>query len=254
MSKWTPFVGLAALVALLIASVRKPAKGGTSQAPEGTTPKAPMDPHDPDDDTTDAPAPEPDATQEFGPVDTSKKAKPIAVGPRNDPEIAALITEMRDEFVSQGVDLSVVTPEEVTEMRKAPGRPLAIPPRAYWPMMARTLVEGFMPIRAALGRPINIYNGYRPEDYNEAVGGKPGSRHQWFQAIDMIPMGGGAAARRELALLAAAFYVSRGSELKVGFGTYGDPSSPSGVHIDTGFSRRTWGDAKHFIEQAKGIA
>lgn len=187
-------------------------------------------------------------------MDTSRKAKPIAVGPRNSPEIAALVTEMRDEFVSRGVDLSVVTPEEVTEMRKAPGRPLAIPPRAYWPMMIETLREGFMPIRAELGRGINIYNGYRPADYNKAVGGKIGSRHQWFQAIDMIPMGGGATARRELALLAARIFVDRGWELKMGFGTYGDPSNPSGVHIDTGFQRRTWGDAEHFIAQVRNAS
>ena len=174
------------------------------------------------------------------------KPSPIAVGMPNDPEIASLLRQMEDEFTSLGVDLRYVTPEEVTVMPKAPGRPVAIPPMEFWPRMAQTLRELFIPLRIAMGMPLQA-RGYRAPDYNEAVDGAPGSRHQWFEGIDIRPVGGTAADKRRLAMLAAQMYLDRGDELQIGFGVYGK-SAPT-VHFDTGYDKRTWRDAKYWLEK-----
>lgn len=176
---------------------------------------------------------------------TTGKAAPIAVGQPSDPAVAPLLLELKQRFADAGI--VHFTPREVFTMRKAPGAPLAIPPRPYWDRMVRTLRDVAEPLRVELGRPITIYNGYRPPDYNAAVGGKPGSRHQWAEAIDMYPASGGATARRELALLAANLYRS-GAVPSMGLGVYGT-SSPS-VHVDAGYKRRSWADAQHWIDRA----
>lgn len=44
-------------------------------------------------------------------------------------------------------------------------------------------------IREYLGAPVMINSGYRPEDYNRKVGGKPNSLHLKFNAIDFFPIG-----------------------------------------------------------------
>ena len=176
--------------------------------------------------------------------------KPIAVGDPKDPELASLLQQMRDEWASSGVRVDWFDPVELTTMRKAPGRPVAIPPREYWQRMARTLLV-VQELRAELG-PLTVYNGYRPADYNKAVGGAKGSRHQWFEAVDMYPTSGEAAQRRTLARAAALLFLRRGHELAMGFGVYGT-NTPS-VHVDTGHKRRTWGDAQHFIDQVEGVA
>ena len=137
--------------------------------------------------------------------------------------------------------------EEVTRMPKAPGQPVAIPPREFWPRMARTLRETFMPLRLAVGMPLSV-RGYRPPDYNEAVGGAPRSRHQWFEAIDLRVVGGSLADRQRLALAAAALYVENGRAEKLGFAVYKDTLT---VHFDTGFRQRTWGEADHWIDQVR---
>lgn len=153
--------------------------------------------------------------------------KPIVVGhPGKNTEVDAELALMAKVFEAYGVDLSMVTPREVTTMPKAPGGPVAIPPRMYWPAMAMTLVHGFMPLRKQLGAPISL-RGYRPQDYNAAVGGTKCSRHQGFDAIDMRA----GAKTKALALLAAEMFIQHGAEYRMGLGVYGWPN-PSVVHID----------------------
>lgn len=184
------------------------------------------------------------------------KAAPIVVGDQFDPEVAAQLIQMEGDFASLGVDLSKVSAYEVTRMRKAPGKPAAIPPREYWPRMAQTLREAFMPLRQEIGKPLAIYNGYRPADYNEAVGGAAGSRHQWFEGLDLDVEGSKTADRKKLAALAAQLYLALGDDLEMGFGVYGNnPEYPTNIHIDTGHRKRTWGNARHWIDKvANGYA
>ncbi len=84
--------------------------------------------------------------------------------------------------------------------------------------------------------------------------GTVGSRHQWFQALDLLPADATAENRVLLAKVAAGLFLDRGSKLQMGFGVYGKPKFPQGVHIDTGFEKRTWGSADYFIEQVAGVA
>ena len=194
-----------------------------------------------------------------------KRPEPIRVGHAKSKRIKALLADMEQVFVAEGVDLDYITPLEVTTLTKTPTHAVAIPPTGYWYAMAATLRDGFVPLRKAFGKPIVINNGYRPPVYNREVTckrrdgkcvdeGTEGSRHQWFQALDLQPADATAENRVRLATVAAAFFLDRGHELEMGFGVYGKPKFPQGVHIDTGFERRTWGSAEHFINQVSGVA
>lgn len=174
---------------------------------------------------------------------------PIYVGQRGDPEVESLLAEMDATFRSYGVNLDWIDAAQATEMRKTDGY-YAIPPRAYWPRMAATIVYGFMPIRRDLGIPIRITSAYRAPDYNEAVGGSAGSRHQFFEGLDMLPESGW----NDQALLAAQLFVRNGENLRMGLGIYGSPGSASNIHIDTGHAMRTWEEAMYWIDQVRAVA
>lgn len=169
--------------------------------------------------------------------------EPIAVGYTTSPKIAPLLKDMANVFEQAGIDLDTVTPAEVT---KRAANVVAIPPRDYWPRMARTLSEVFQPIRNETG-PLVIRNGYRSPSHNKAVGGASKSRHQSFEALDLRPSNNTREARLQLAQLAAQIYRDRGAELRMGFGVYGPANNPNSVHVDTGSTRRTWGSAKAFL-------
>lgn len=173
----------------------------------------------------------------------STKPKPLYVGTRGDPELEAFLIEMQDEFSSAGI--RYFSAAEVTKMRKTPGPSYAIPPRKYWPRMIATL-QVVDQIRDDWGLPVNVYNGYRPEDYNKAVGGAPGSRHQWFEALDLMPVGD----RDDFATLVASYYLKTPD---MAMGVYGEPGRVTGVHVDM-HRKRTWGSAQHYIQKAGGVA
>lgn len=206
--------------------------------------------------TVAAPPPTGEKWQAGGPPDA------MAVGPPNDPEISALLTEMRDVFASGGVNLDWITPEEVTRLhKKSYAGQHAIPPRAYWPRMVQTIRTVFMPIREAYGAPIRIANGYRPPFYNLLVTktkkkpeGNVGSRHQWFEALDVIPVEEGADGRIELALLAATIWVAHGPALKMGIGVYPPKEWPGGLHFDTGWKKRKWANSLYWINRVRAAA
>lgn len=199
------------------------------------------------------------------PTEWKRGAAPgaLAVGPANNPEIAALLNDMRDTFASAGVRLDWITPEEVTQLHKKQwAGQHAIPPRDYWPRMIQTIRYVFEPMRAVYGAPITITNGYRPPFYNKEVtcdrakatgectnDGNTGSRHQWFEALDMIPAAPGAEPRIILAKLAAEIYVEDGASLKMGLGVYAPSEWPAGVHVDTGWRKRKWANTAYWLRQ-----
>lgn len=164
--------------------------------------------------------------------------KPIAVGPSTDPKIAAYLKSLGIVMQQGGVNTSWFSPAEVTVMPKTPGRAIAIPPQEYWPRMVRTIVKVAQPLRQELGVPFGL-GGYRPPDYNKAVGGAPGSRHQWFEALDIRAAGH----TEELKLAAARFFVNHPGE-PIGLGIYS-----GNIHVDYGYSRRTWEQAKKYIDK-----
>lgn len=186
----------------------------------------------------------------------AKALEPIAVGPPEDTAISALLDEMRAAWDAQGVD-TTISPREFTRLRKAPGQPSAIPPRSSWADTGRFLAAVWNPLRRGLGQPINVVNGYRPADYNAAVGGAPKSLHVRGLALDLKPTEPGAADR--LALGAAALYLTRGQAIRMGLGIYG-LSSPS-IHVDAfgrGAPQAGWAGAEattEWLERARtGVA
>ncbi len=96
----------------------------------------------------------------------------LASGDPKDPEIAALLIEFDDYLSSNGAG-KYTCAEEFFQMPEAPRidgrRPVAIAPRNLWPNAIPTL-RAFDDLRAQWGRPLPI-RGYRPVDYNAAVGG-----------------------------------------------------------------------------------
>lgn len=172
--------------------------------------------------------------------------KPIAVGAPTDPAIAAFLKSMEAVFVQAGVNVGWFSPREVTILPKTPARVSAIPPQTYWPRMATTIVEIAQPIRMAVGFPLTI-GGYRPADYNKAVGGSAGSRHQWFEALDLRPAGtASTAANRELLKKAAAKIFVEEPGAPIGLGIYS-----GNIHVDYGWRRRTWEQAAKYVAQAQ---
>ena len=187
-------------------------------------------------------------------------AIPIAIGPKGVPEIDALLSEMDAYFQNQGVDTNLISAYEVTLMRKTPTNAVAIPPKSFWPRLALVMREGFMPLRLELGFPLGV-GGYRPADYNAAVGGADASKHVFAEALDIRPKPGEhftAENRRALALAGARLYLKHKKTYGMGFGVYG-ANTPSNIHIDMGTSKRykrpaTWRDAKAWIAKVQRIS
>lgn len=171
--------------------------------------------------------------------------KPMMVGNPKDPEVAAVLQELDDYLDAYGVG-EYTSAKELTTMPKAPGMPVAIPPYKLWPNMISTL-RIWQPIREKLGFPMSL-RGYRPPDYNEAVGGSPTSAHMWFSTLDIRPGVYSSTNRKNLALEGAKVYVDRGDELKIGFGAYGE--TPTNIHLDTHRrAKHTWKSGQYFIDQ-----
>jgi len=157
----------------------------------------------------------------------------LASGDPKDPEIAALLIEFDDYLSSNGAG-KYTCAEEFFQMPEAPRidgrRPVAIAPRNLWPNAIPTL-RAFDDLRAQWGRPLPI-RGYRPVDYNAAVGGAPRSIHQWGGAIDIkLKQAGYTASERQDFAVLAARYTLDNPAAQWGFGVYNDP--PTTVHLDT---------------------
>lgn len=179
-------------------------------------------------------------------------AEPVVVGSLSNPRVASAINAMRRQFEQAGIDTRWIDPVEVTRLQQAPGQPLAIPPERYWPRMIQTLRMGYMPLRRTWGRPIRILSGYRPPDYNVAIGGESNSRHMWFEGIDLAPADATAEDKRQFALLLASFWIANRKRLLMGLGIYGR-QAPSG-HIDTGYADRSWEDTEYWVERYQAVA
>ncbi len=192
-------------------------------------------------------APGTDDNEDEGTVgDSEIFLAPVAVGMPDDAAIAPLLAELTTYLAQQGVRTDLFSARELTTMPKAPGRPVAIPARAYWPNMVRTLVGAVQPVRLAMAMPFSV-RAYRAPDYNAAVGGSEGSRHQDFSAMDIrLAADATPAQRRKLAQWFGDLWKTKGASLRMGFGVYNHPGHVH-VHVDTGHEERKWEDAKHYV-------
>ncbi|MCB9794082.1 MAG: hypothetical protein H6741_15310 [Alphaproteobacteria bacterium] len=80
--------------------------------------------------------------------------------------------------------------------------------------------------------PVEVLSGYRTERYNSRAGGSAGSRHKWFQAVDVLPERPWARAELHTELLS--FWSTKGSAVDMGLGLYGGTR----FHVDTWRYRR----------------
>lgn len=105
------------------------------------------------------------------------------------------------------------------------------PPRPLWPNIANT-ARVIDELRARIGTPIRITNAYRSSAYNAAVGGKPGSLHMKFNALDFQVPG------MSTSDYAAVLRQMRDGDqfFAGGIGLYN-----TFVHVDTRGTNATWG-------------
>jgi hypothetical protein len=202
--------------------------------------------------------------------------KPI-VGEATDPKVAPELAELQKQFDDAGI--TRFTARDACVMSKAPltdgpdpdrdkTRPIAIPPRALWPGFVASAKEVNDVLEADLADiPVRV-TGYRPRDYNEAVGGAADSAHVRATGFDVwvsreVILAYYAAKtddekddalevlkehRRRIKLAFARRFIRGG---KMGFGVYTDD-----IHADFNdkSGRRTWGDAKEWIAKARYAA
>lgn len=183
-------------------------------------------------------------------IPRSTRGRPFAGDPTD-----ALLIEMEAYFRTiheLDLDKHFISADELCTMPKTPGKACAIPHRMLWSNMAYLLKNVWVELREDLGVPLTV-RAYRPPDYNAAVRGEKGSRHQWFQAMDIYVNTPQATLQRRKMLVEAAadIYITRGLQIKMGFGVYGSRSSPSHIHVDAGWQRRTWGEAAYFVSRKK---
>lgn len=166
--------------------------------------------------------------------------EPIAVGTAS--QMSTWLGEMRSFLITRGVDVDVLSPEELTYLSR--DRVYAIPPKSYWERIIPAAML-FLELRERMGRPLAV-RAYRPPAYNASAKGAKGSRHMYFEALDVRDTSGTSAGKRELARAAASLFASN-PEAPIGLGIYGK-TAPS-LHIDASWKRRTWADTKHWIRE-----
>ena len=140
-----------------------------------------------------------------------------------------------DFLVKHGVS-DVVEPwhlwRQGTDWRSVGEPPFATPPRDQWPGIVPTLQVVRDEVVPLTG-PVEVVSGFRTEVFNQKAGGAKGSRHKWFEAVDVIPLTHWR--RGALHGVLVPWWEQRGKPKKVGLGLY------DGVrfHVDT-WKFRTW--------------
>lgn len=173
-------------------------------------------------------------------------------GQPDDPEMSSDLESLQLYMDYEGIDPSIVSAVDVTTMPKAPGDPVAIPPFDLWPNIITT-IKLYLLLRQRVGLPMNV-RGYRPPDYNEAVGGSDRSTHQWFSALDirLDPEAATTENKRRLGDEAAQIFKLYGDVLNMGFGIYGS-NAANVVHFDSmRASPATWEDADEWLSKCSG--
>jgi len=113
------------------------------------------------------------------------------------------------------------------------GEPFEVAPPNLWPGMAATLKFIRDRVEPAVGR-VEAVSGYRNPALNACARGSPGSAHQGYFALDLVPIR--PLERRELFRRLCAVHARYGAAARAGLGFYAFQR----FHIDTNGFRR-WG-------------
>jgi hypothetical protein len=119
-----------------------------------------------------------------------------------------------------------------TDWRALGEPPFAIPPRELWPGMVETLRVVRDKVVPIMG-PVEIVSAFRTSVYNERAGGSKGSRHKYFEAVDVVPIV--CWPRPLLHSWLLGWWSQEGESLKLGLGLY----ARTRFHVDT-WKYRKW--------------
>lgn len=150
-------------------------------------------------------------------------------------EHLADIQRLESLFVREGITFPV---EQVlrqgSSWREFELPPYAIPPDSLWPLIIPTLKLLQEEIIPLIGE-VEIVSGFRTPEYNELAGGASGSRHLFFQAVDVVPLT--QIPKDELKKRLQQFWYEHGEQYNLGLGLY----DYTRFHVDT-WKYRNWGD------------
>jgi hypothetical protein len=119
--------------------------------------------------------------------------------------------------------------------RECGGAPFEFPPFQLWPGLTRTLAFIRDHVKVAVGE-VEAVSGYRNPALNACAHGAPGSAHQGYFALDLVPLH--PLDRHELFRRLCSMHTRFGQASGVGLGFY----AYQRFHIDTRSFRR-WGAA-----------
>lgn len=119
--------------------------------------------------------------------------------------------------------------------RECGGAPFEVPPFALWPGLTRTLAFIRDRVVPAVG-PVEAVSGYRNPALNACAHGAPGSAHQGYSALDLVPLR--PMTRRGLFDRICPVHARFGAAAQAGLGFY----AFTRFHVDTKSFRR-WGSA-----------
>ena len=138
-------------------------------------------------------------------------------------------------FLAQHGVSNVVPPWQLlrqgTDWKNVEHPPFAMPPREQWMAMVPTLQFIRDELQPIIG-PVQVVSGYRTTDFNAVAGGSPGSRHQFFEAVDLVPSH--PKRQKSLHRKLMNLYDSHGEKHEIGLGLYQNTR----FHIDTHKQRR----------------
>ena len=104
-----------------------------------------------------------------------------------------------------------------TDWREVGEPAFAEPPREAWSAIVPALVVLRDEVVPLVG-PVEVVSGFRTTAFNAKAGGAPGSRHRYFEAVDVVPQRRWD--REALHGVLIAWWDRRGPELKLGLGLY----------------------------------
>ena len=139
------------------------------------------------------------------------------------------------DFLVQEEVAQVVPPWQLlrqgTDWQAVNHPPFAMPPREQWPAIVPTLAFIQNELEPTIG-PVQVVSGYRTSEFNKVAGGSSGSRHQFFEAVDLIPVR--PKRRKPLHSELEHLFADHGAKHNVGLGLYQNTR----FHIDTHRERR----------------
>jgi uncharacterized protein YcbK (DUF882 family) len=156
------------------------------------------------------------------------------------------LAELDAELDAAGVrDFSA---RELTYLPKAKPPRHDEPPRELWPNLVAVAVLA-QRVRDLYGGPLSVSSAWRPDWYNEAVGGASRSQHRNAAAVDLNVLASQRDDQTTRELEQAGARVWLANDGAHGFGVY----RGARIHLDSSGGRRTWGEAQRVLDELEEV-